>query len=44
MSGNSEPSITTYHITPLADDKCRLSFSFEINEIDILMRPFHVLV
>ncbi len=44
ISGIHEPFITSYQITPLGPDMCRLAFSFEIKELDIVMRPFQKLI
>ena len=44
ISGIHEPFTTSYQITPLGPDMCRLAFSFEIKELDIVMRPFQKLI
>ena len=44
IAGIHEPFTSSYEITPLGPDMCRLAFSFEIKELDIVMRPFQKLI
>lgn len=44
ITGLTDPFTSSYQIVPLGPDKCRLVFSFEIKEIDLLMRPFQKLI
>lgn len=44
IKGNSEPFRSAYELTPAADGATKLSFTFELKELDLVMRPFQKLI
>ena len=44
IKGVSEPFRSSYVLAPVGPDKTRVSFTFELQEIDLMMRPFQKLI
>lgn len=44
VAGISEPFLSSYEFVEEADGKTRLVFSFELKELDLVMRPFQKLI
>lgn len=44
IKGNSEPFRSAYELSPAGDGATRLTFTFELKELDLVMRPFQKLI
>jgi Polyketide cyclase / dehydrase and lipid transport len=44
IKGNSEPFRSAYELTPAGDGVTKLTFTFELKELDLVMRPFQKLI
>lgn len=44
IKGNSEPFRSAYQLAPAGDGSTKLTFTFELKEIDLVMRPFQKLI
>lgn len=44
ISGETEPFRSSYVMTPIGPGATRVSFTFELKEIDLVMRPFQKLI
>jgi hypothetical protein len=44
IKGITEPFRSSYELTPEGPNKTRIAFTFELQEIDLMMRPFQKLI
>jgi hypothetical protein len=44
IKGTSEPFRSAYELAPVGDGSTKLTFTFELEQIDLVMRPFQKLI